>query len=120
MCVASQQNWQPTSEGVQTEKNSARANVFRATPESGHRSVQRHVSKVPQAASCSGAKGSLFDQFVGAADQRQRHCNAERLVGLEIDDQLDFRSQLNRQVGGLLALENFAGVNSTKARQQIH
>jgi len=32
-------------------------------------------------------KGSLFDQFVGAADQRQRHCDAERLGGLEIDDQ---------------------------------
>jgi hypothetical protein len=58
-------------------------------------------------------KGSLFDQFVGAADQRQRHCDAERLGGLEIDDQLDFRSQLNRQVGGLLALKNFAGVNAT-------
>jgi hypothetical protein len=58
-------------------------------------------------------KESLFDQFVGEADQRQRHCDAERLGGLEIGDQLDFRSQLNRQVGGLLALEIFAGVNAT-------
>ena len=35
---------------------------------------------------------------------------AERLGGLEIDDQLDFRGLLDRQVGGLFALQNAAGI----------
>ena len=42
----------------------------------------------------------------------QRDGEAERLGGLEVDDQLDFRGLLDRQVGGLLALENPAGVDA--------
>src|SRR6266568_7386538 len=57
----------------------------------------------------------LFDHLVGAADQRQRHGDTERLGGLEIDDQLDFRCPLDRQFGGLLALENSAGVDAGEA-----
>jgi hypothetical protein len=37
---------------------------------------------------------SLFDHLVRAHKQRWRHCEAERIRGLEINDQLDF--------GGLL------------------
>jgi hypothetical protein len=33
--------------------------------------------------------GQLFDHLVGAAEQRDRHGDAERLGGLEIDNQLD-------------------------------
>ena len=41
-----------------------------------------------------------------------RHGEAERLGGLEVDDQLDFRGLLDRQIGWLLALENPAGVDA--------
>jgi hypothetical protein len=40
---------------------------------------------------------------------------AKRLGGLEIDDQLDFRRLHDRQVSGLLALENPAGVDASEA-----
>jgi hypothetical protein len=38
--------------------------------------------------------------------QRLRYGNAERLGGLEIDDQFDFRSLHDRKIGRLLALKN--------------
>src|SRR5436190_11083761 len=51
-----------------------------------------------------------FDHLVGAAEQRQRDREAERLGGLEVDYQLDFRCLLHWQVGWLLALENTTGI----------
>jgi hypothetical protein len=56
---------------------------------------------------------TLFDHLVGAGEQRQRHGEAERPGGLEVDDQLDLGGLLNRQVGGLLALENPAGIEAS-------
>ena len=38
----------------------------------------------------------LFDHLVGAAEQRQRNGEAERLGGPEIDGHLDFRDLLHR------------------------
>jgi hypothetical protein len=38
------------------------------------------------------------------------------LAGLEVDDQLEFRGLLHRQVGGLLAPENAAGVDAGGAQ----
>ena len=40
---------------------------------------------------------------------------AERLGGLEIDDQLELGRLLDRQVGGLLALEDATGVDADQA-----
>jgi hypothetical protein len=48
--------------------------------------------------------------LVGAAKQRQWRRDAKRLGRFEIDEKLDLRSLLHRQVGGLLAPENVAGI----------
>jgi hypothetical protein len=37
-------------------------------------------------------ESSTFDHLVGAAGQGQRHCDAERLGGLEVDHRLLFHS----------------------------
>src|SRR5439155_1185218 len=55
---------------------------------------------------------SSCDHLVGAAREGQRHGNAERLGGLEVEDQLDLRGLLHRQVSGLLAPENAPGVET--------
>src|SRR5262249_57831921 len=44
--------------------------------------------------------------------QRERDRKAERLGGLEVDVQLDFGGLLDRQIGGVVALENPAGIES--------
>jgi hypothetical protein len=52
----------------------------------------------------------LFDHLVGAGDERRRHVEAERLGGLEIDDELEVGRRLNGQVGGFVALEDTIGI----------
>jgi hypothetical protein len=57
-------------------------------------------------------KRDSFDHLVGAREHGRRHLEAERLRGLEIDGQFEFRGLLHGQVGGLLARENAAGVDA--------
>ena len=47
-----------------------------------------------------------FDHLVGAAEQRGRQVEPERLARLEIDYQLEFDRKLHRKLAWLLALED--------------
>jgi len=57
-------------------------------------------------------RNALFNHLIGTAQQRLGNCKAQHLGRLEIDNHLDFRGPLDRQVGGFLALENLTGVNA--------
>jgi hypothetical protein len=57
-------------------------------------------------------RGLLFDYFVDTAKQGNRHCDAECLRCLEVDNELDFRCLLDWQVGRFLTPENTARINA--------
>src|SRR3954467_13687682 len=60
----------------------------------------------PQPDSCSAAKRSLFNNLVGAGEQRGRDRKAKRLCGLEVDKKLKFRGLLNRKIRGVYTFED--------------
>jgi hypothetical protein len=62
-------------------------------------------------ASCPQATPAcLFDQFVGANEQRRRDGYADRLRGLEVDDEIEFGGLLHRKIAGLLTAKNSISV----------
>jgi glyoxylase-like metal-dependent hydrolase (beta-lactamase superfamily II) len=56
----------------------------------------------------------LFDHLVGASEQRQGHGKTEGLRGLEVDNQLDFRGLLHRQIGRFLSFEHPTGIDADR------
>src|SRR4029077_5957746 len=61
----------------------------------------------PASRRLQGSRGAAsFHHFVRACEDRLRHCEAERLRGLEIENELVFGRLLDGQITGLLALEN--------------
>ena len=67
----------------------------------------RHVRFVPKAYITSG----LVDYFIGTAEQRRRHGEAEHSGGVRIDDQLDlvlFDNWQPRRLGALKDAANIA------------
>src|SRR5437660_453652 len=57
-----------------------------------------------------------FDHLVSPAKECDREREAKRLGGLHVDDQLDFRDLLDREVGRFLALEDPAGVGADNTK----
>ena len=53
-----------------------------------------------------------FDHLVGAGEDRWRDGDAELLGSLEIDDQLEGRRLLDRQIGRLGAVEDLSDVTA--------
>src|SRR5450830_236904 len=53
-----------------------------------------------------------FDHLIGAREQRWRHGEAERLGGLQIDNQIEGGWELDGQIGGPRAFENPSSKNS--------
>jgi len=60
----------------------------------------------------SQQKAPLFDHLVGAELDRRRQLDADRLGGLEVDDQLEFGGLLNWKIGRFRTVEYFDHVKS--------
>jgi hypothetical protein len=68
----------------------------------GSRPLQRIVS-----AACVQA---VYSSLIGAGEQCPRYDEIRRLGGLQVDEKLNFGCLLDRKLGGLVALENSAGI----------
>src|SRR5258708_13769836 len=51
-----------------------------------------------------------LDHLVGTREQRRRHSETERLRGCKIDDEIEFRGLLDRDVGRLRPAQNLIDI----------
>ena len=73
----------------------------------------REVREVPKPAVSNRSKEASFDHVVGALLENPRHVEAERLRGLEVDDEFVLGRPLYRQVARLLALEDAVNITGS-------
>ena len=66
---------------------------------------------------CIAATGSLFDHLVGASKKCRWNFEAERLRGLEIDDEIEFDWLRDREVRRRCALENLVNIRGGASYQ---
>src|SRR5437899_1725437 len=60
----------------------------------------------------SGTRDASFYYLVGAGEHGGRNVNAQRPRGFEVDKEVEFRRQHDRQVPRLLALQNTADISA--------
>jgi len=77
----------------------------------------RHFRVGPELTHAPQQTASLFDHLVGGREHSGRHGEAERLRGLEVDDQLELGGLLHRQVSRFLTFENPADVDTGQTRR---
>src|SRR5262245_62208555 len=78
------------------------------------RSAQLTISVMPLMARVARSFGFAADRCNRRArEQRRRHFEPERLGGGQVDDKLELGRLLDRNVGGLFALEDTAGINTS-------
>src|SRR6516225_11730137 len=53
-----------------------------------------------------------LNNLIGSSQQRFRDGDAERLGGLEVDDEFDFRDLLHGEVGRLVAFQNAPSIDA--------
>ena len=70
---------------------------------------------MPKADITQRGKKSSFDHLVGATEHGKWDSDTQRLGGLEVDDQLDFRRLLDWQVGRLVTLEDPGRISAGQA-----
>ena len=99
------------AQGTKSEAADLRQS-FRSAPEAAVRGSLIE----PRESTRSGRSPALLDNLVGAHQHRVRHSEAERLGGLEVDDQLEGRRLLDRQIGGLGAFEDRSRVSADQAK----
>src|SRR6516164_2555465 len=58
-------------------------------------------------------RSALLDNLVGGGQQRFRDGEAERLGGLEIDDEFELACLHDRQIGWFLAFQNAPGIDAS-------
>src|SRR5262249_42098839 len=56
-----------------------------------------------------------LDHLVGPGEQRRRHIEAQRLRSLEVNDEIELRGPLHRQLAGLFAFEDAARIDAGPA-----